>query len=131
MNGFFARAARIAWRAVRRRCPNCGGDGIFRSWFRMVAVCPSCSLPLERDEEGYTVGAYMFNIGLAEAVFVAVLGGVLAFTWPDPPWQLLTWASGGLMVVLPIVFYPFSKTLFLGMHLLFHPAESEGLPPAG
>ena len=97
----------------------------------MAAVCPTCRLPLERNEEGYTVGAYMFNIGLAEAVFVAVLGGVLACTWPDPPWQLLTWASGGLMVVLPIVFYPFSKTLFLGMHLLFHPAESEGLPPAG
>jgi hypothetical protein len=27
------------------------------------------------------------------------------------------------MVMLPIAFYPFSKTLFLGFHLWFHPAE--------
>ena len=95
----------------------------------MAAACPRCGLPLERNEEGYTVGAYMFNIGLAEAAFLAVFAGVLVITWPDPPWQLLTWVSGGLMVVLPLVFYPYSKTLFLGLHLLFHPADPGVDPP--
>jgi uncharacterized protein (DUF983 family) len=96
----------------------------------MAKACPTCGLPLERNEEGYTVGAYMFNIGLAEAAFVAVFLGVLAITWLNPPWQLLTWISGGLMVLLPLVFYPYSKTLFLGMHLLFHPADLETKPLA-
>ncbi|HEV8195714.1 MAG TPA: DUF983 domain-containing protein [Gemmatimonadales bacterium] len=126
---FFRRALRVTWRAARRRCPNCGGTGLFRSWFRMVATCPTCGLPLERNEEGYTVGAYMFNIGLAEASFLAVFLIILVSTWPNPPWQLLTWISAGLMVLLPLVFYPYSKTLFLGLHLLFHPVESERGPP--
>lgn len=33
-----------------------------------------------------------------------------------------------LMLLLPLVFYPFSKTLFLGFHLLFHPVEQDGPP---
>jgi uncharacterized protein (DUF983 family) len=125
---FFKRAVRVAWRAARRRCPNCGGGGLFRTWFRMTAACPTCGLPLERNEEGYTVGAYMLNIGLAEATFVGAFLLVLVLTWPNPPWRLLTWASAGLMLVLPLAFYPFSKTLFLGLHLLFHPADPD--PPA-
>ncbi|HEU5219738.1 MAG TPA: DUF983 domain-containing protein [Gemmatimonadales bacterium] len=126
---FLRRAGRVLWRALRRRCPNCGGRGLFRSWFRMASACPVCGLPLERNEEGYAVGAYMFNIGLAEAAFVAVFLGVLLRTWPNPPWQILTWISVGLMVVLPLVFYPYSKLLFLGLHLLFHPADSGTGPP--
>jgi uncharacterized protein (DUF983 family) len=120
---------RIAWRALQRRCPNCGSGGLFRSWFTMVPECPACRLPLQRNEEGYQVGSYMFNIALAEVVFVIVLLGVLALTWPDPPWAALTWISAGLMVLLPVVFYPFSKTLFLGFHLLFQPAEPDRPPP--
>jgi hypothetical protein len=34
-----------------------------------------------------------------------------------------------MMVLLPIAFYPFSKTLFLAFDLLFHPA-SEPPPPS-
>lgn len=127
--GFLRGALRIVGRAVRLRCPNCGGRGLFRSWFRMARECPVCHLPLERNEQGYQVGAYMFNIALAELVFIVVLVGVLVRTWPDPPWKALTWISVGLMVILPVVFYPFSKTLFLGFHLLFHPEREAGPPP--
>jgi len=127
-DSFFRRAARITGRALRRRCPNCGGRDLFTTWFRMAATCPTCGLPLERNEEGYTVGAYMFNIALAEAAFVAVFVSILAVTWPNPPWQALTWISVVLMLLLPLVFYPYSKTLFLGMHLLFHPADQGNRP---
>jgi hypothetical protein len=92
----------------------------------MVPECPSCRLPLQRNEDGYQVGSYMFNIALAELCFVLLLVGVLAGTWPDPPWAALTWISAGLMVLLPVFFFPFSKTLFLGFHLLFHPADPPG-----
>jgi len=121
--GVLSRALRIAWRAIRRRCPHCGSGGLFSSWFKMVPECPTCGLLTERNEQGYQVGAYMFNIALAELCFVIVLVGVMVGTWPNPPWSELTWISVGLMVLLPVLFYPFSKTLFLGFHLLFHPAE--------
>ncbi len=51
-------------------------------------------------------------------------------TWPNPPWRLLTWVSASLMVVLPLVFDPFCKTLFLGLHLLFSPVELGPKPPS-
>lgn len=121
---FIPRALQIAWRASQLCCPNCGGGRLFRGWFRMVPNCPTCGLALERHEEGYQVGAYMFNMIAAELVFAALLVGALAITWPTPPWQWITVASAALMVILPVAFYPFSKTLFLGFDLLFRPAES-------
>ena len=117
----------ILRRAFRRRCPNCGAGGIFSSWFRMVPRCPQCGLLLERGEQGYLVGSYMFNIAAAELVFLLVFLGILAATWPDPPWTLLTWVAGALVVILPLLFYPFSKTLFLGFDLIFNPVRPEEL----
>lgn len=124
-DSFPVRALRLAGRAVRLRCPRCGTGKVFQTWFKMRDTCPACGLKLERGEQGYVVGAYMFNIAMAELVFVAVLAGVLVSTWPDPPWQLLTWLGPLLMVVTPLLFYPFSKTLFLAFDLLFHPAEGD------
>jgi uncharacterized protein (DUF983 family) len=126
-SGFPGRALRIAGRAALLRCPNCGGRGILRSWFRLAARCPSCGLALERHEQGYRVGAYMFNIAMAELVFVVVFVTVLVLTWPDPPWAWLTFASATLVITLPVAFYPFSQTLFLGFDLLFHPPDEQEL----
>jgi uncharacterized protein (DUF983 family) len=121
------RALLLFWRASRRRCPNCGGGPIFRSWFRMRPYCPSCGLPLERGEQGYQVGSYMFNIAAAELIFVLVFLGVVLITWPSPPWRLLQYGGIVLMILAPIIFYPFSKTLFLAFDLLFRPATPDEL----
>lgn len=91
----------------------------------MVPACPTCGLPLERKEEGYIVGAYMFNIIAAELVFAFLFVAVLVVTWPTPPWRLITWGSAVLMLVMPLLFYPFSKTLFLAFDLAFRPAGFE------
>jgi uncharacterized protein (DUF983 family) len=125
--GFLRRALRIAGRAVRLRCPHCGSRGILQSWFRMRPRCPTCGLALERLEQGYRVGAYMFSIAMAELVFVVLLLTVLALTWPNPPWEWLTFASAILVIALPFAFYPFSQTLFLGFDLAFHPPEAHEL----
>lgn len=88
----------------------------------MKQQCPHCGLSFGREEQGYIVGAYMFNIIVAELVFAAIFIGTLLATWPDPPWALLTYGGAALMVLLPILFYPFSKTLFLAFDLIFRPA---------
>jgi hypothetical protein len=73
----------------------------------------------------------MFNIIAAEMVFAVVFLAVLFSEWPDPPWKLLTYGGAALMVLLPVLFYPFSKTLFLAFDLLFRPAGNEpGEPTA-
>lgn len=82
---------------------------------------------MERGEQGYQVGSYMFAIIAAELVFAAVFLGILLATWPDPPWDLLLYGGMALMLVVPFLFFPFSKTLFLAFDLTFRPATSEEL----
>ena len=116
-------ALRYLGRAIRLRCPNCGQRNIFDSWFRQKDRCPQCDLPFTREEQGYIVGAYMFNIIVAELIFAAVFVSVLLLTWPQPPWTVLTYGGAALMIVLPLVFHPFSRTIFLAFDLLFRPAH--------
>ena len=84
---------------------------------------------MERGEQGYQVGSYMFAIIAAELVFAAIFLGVLLLTWPDPPWDLLLYGGMALMLVVPFLFFPFSKTLFLAFDLTFRPATAEELVP--
>jgi uncharacterized protein (DUF983 family) len=74
----------LLWRAVRLRCPNCGG-GLRQDWFHLRRDCPTCGLHLERGEHGYIVGAQMFNIIAAELLFAAIFVGVLVTTLRDAP----------------------------------------------
>lgn len=120
-----ARPLTLLARAFRLRCPNCGGGDLFGSWFRMREQCPTCHIRTERGEQGYVVGAYMFNIVAAELIWAASVGAIAVATWPDPPWNLLLYGGGALMLGLPFCCYPFSKTLFLAFDLLFRPAGDE------
>jgi uncharacterized protein (DUF983 family) len=129
MRRFLRRAALLFWRALRLRCPNCGGGPIFEGWLRMRSRCPRCGLRLERGEDGYQVGSYMFAIVAAELVFAAIFLLILVATWPTPPWDALLYGGMALMLLMPFLFFPFSKTLFLAFDLTFRPATSEELEP--
>jgi uncharacterized protein (DUF983 family) len=114
-------------RALRLRCPNCGGGPLLESWLRPRSRCPSCGLPLERGEEGYQVGSYMFNIIASELLFAAVFIGLIWLTWPAVPWTALQIGGVIMMVIAPFAFFPFSKTLFLAFDLVFRPVTKEEL----
>jgi len=91
---------------------------------------------MERGEQGYQVGSYMFAIVAAELIFAAIFLGILLATWPSPPWDALLYGGMALMVVVPFLFFPFSKTLFLAFDLTFRPpraeefARQDHIPPA-
>jgi uncharacterized protein (DUF983 family) len=112
-------------RALLLRCPNCGGRPLFQHWFKARERCPVCRLRLARGEEGYEVGAYMFNIVAAELIFAAIFLATIRLTWPTPPWDMLLYGGIILMLILPAIFYPFSKTLFLAFDLTFRPPMRE------
>jgi uncharacterized protein (DUF983 family) len=117
--------ARLLWRAARRRCPNCGSGGLWQTWLRMRTACPRCGLHLDRGEQGYIVGAQMFNLIVAELLFAGIFVGVLVATLPNAPWNWLQYGAPVLMIIFPIFFYPFSKTLFLAFDLIFRPPTPE------
>jgi hypothetical protein len=69
----------------------------------------------------------MFNIVISELIFVLLFLGIVLLTWPSPPWGLLQYGGIALMILAPIIFFPFSKTLFLAFDLLFRPATKDEL----
>ena len=115
----------LAGRAVRLRCPECGGRPVFTSWVNMLPNCPVCGFRFERGERGYWLGAYFANLVIMETVFVAWMGGFLAFTLPHPPWRVFQVGTIVLMLVAPVLAFPFSKTLFLAFDLWIRPATAD------
>jgi uncharacterized protein DUF983 len=95
------------------------------TWSRLVPNCPVCGLGLERGEQGYWLGAYFFNLMAMETVFSVWVVGFLLVTWPTPPWELVQATTIALMVVVPIAFFPYSKTLFLAFDLWVRPPTEE------
>lgn len=84
--------------------------------------CPRCGLRFERIE-GHWLGAIAVNMIVTEAVFGAILVGGAVATWPDPPWALIAAAGISANIVVPLVFYPFSKTIWTAADLLMRPMD--------
>ena len=119
------RALGLLARAFVLRCPNCGGGGLFASWFRLRPRCQHCGLALERGEHDHFLGAMMFNIVLAETVFVIGFVTVLLATWPDPPWQLLEYGGVAAMIAAPFVLYPLSRVIWLAFDIMLRPVTAD------
>jgi len=110
-------------RALRRRCPTCGGGPMFHGWFRMVDRCPNCGLRTTRGEEGYTLGALWFNLLMAEGFSTMVFVGTVIATWPSPPWDTLQYVGPLEALITPFLFWPFARSLFLAFDLCIRPVE--------
>ncbi|HUG08045.1 MAG TPA: DUF983 domain-containing protein [Acidimicrobiia bacterium] len=113
--------ARLMSRGMRRRCPRCG-EPAFVGWFRMKKHCSRCGLQFERDH-GYWVGAVIINTTVIFATFLVVFGGMVLLTFPDVPWVTVLIVTALANIVIPIVFYPISKSLWSSMELSWHPLE--------
>jgi hypothetical protein len=84
----------------------------------MVDDCPRCGLHFER-EPGYWAGALAINIGLAGVVFVVAFVIALVLTVPDVPVVPVLAVLVPLMVVVPTLGYPFSKTIWVAVDRAF------------
>jgi uncharacterized protein (DUF983 family) len=113
---------RLLARGLLRRCPNCGNRDVFTGFFVMRDRCPTCGHRYDR-EEGYWLGAMAINIAVTEALFGAFFVGGMLLTWPDVPWTALLIGGLVLNATFPVLFYPVSKTLWVGLDLAFHPPE--------
>ena len=108
-------------RGLRRRCPRCGQPA-FTSWFAMKETCDLCGLRFER-EPGYWVGAVIINTTVIFATFLVVFGGLVLITYPNVPWGLVLGVTVVANVLIPVFFYPISKSLWSAMELSWHPLE--------
>lgn len=76
-------------------------------------------------EEGFFLGAYFVNIVLTQTAIVAYVAVAFALTLPDAP--LIAILAGAMLiaVVVPLVSYPWSRTLWSAVHLLMAPLEPQ------
>lgn len=117
----------LVGRALRLRCPHCGGRKIFASFFELEERCPTCGILLERGEKDYFVGAYLFNLIAVELILFFCVCGFVYLTWPDPPWDLITYVTAVLMLSGCVLCYPFAKTTWLAVDLAIRPLSPEEL----
>lgn len=109
-------------RALRRRCPYCGGSGIFRGWWTLRDNCPHCRASYNR-EEGYFLGAYAINLLVAEFLGLGLVVAMLIWSG----FSTLTMQITAVVVAigLPLLFFPYSRTCWIALDLVLHPPSAE------
>jgi len=89
--------------------------------------CPGCGYLFER-EEGFFLGSYVVNLGVTEGLLV--LGGIvpcIVFLSANPEASVLPILLVALALAIgaPIVFYPFSRTVWAAIDLIIRPLEAK------
>ncbi|MFL5758651.1 MAG: DUF983 domain-containing protein [Thermomicrobiales bacterium] len=116
------RARTLIWRAMTRRCPYCGARGIFSNWFSLRESCPNCGAVFVR-EEGYFLGAYALNLIVAEFIGLGVVI-IILFQIDLSLWEQ-EFLAVGAAIVLPVLFFPFARTLWMALDLVVDPETGE------
>lgn len=92
----------------------------------MADRCPRCDYRFAR-EEGFFLGAFIMNFAVTIAglgLFMGILIAILANNGGPGAIAVVAVAAGADALVVPIVFYPFSKTLWAAVDLAMHRSES-------
>jgi uncharacterized protein (DUF983 family) len=117
-------------RALGLRCPVCGSGHLFSRWLRMVPTCPRCGLRFERTE-GHWLGYLGLNTIVSFSVLFVVL--VIGFVLSAPDFDVVPLLVAAVLtaVVFPVVFLPWSRTLWTALDLMMRPLEPGEAPRAG
>jgi uncharacterized protein (DUF983 family) len=102
------------WRGFTHACPKCGSRKTHMKYFSIKDTCPKCGLKFER-EEGYWTGAMAVNIVFSAIVIALGLAIGLITTAPDIAVVPIIATLAPLTVLLPILGYPFSQTIWMGI----------------
>lgn len=90
----------------------------------MLERCPRCGLVFERID-GHDIGGLGVNtvVSIIVVVFVGLVG--LLATFPELPLAPLTTATVGTALTFPLLFYPFSKTVWTAIDLRLRPPADD------
>lgn len=119
---------RVLARGATKACGVCGRRGLFRRWVHMADDCPRCGLHFER-EEGAFVGAVGMNTIMSFGVLLIAMVTFFVVTYPDVPAGAWVFLAAAAFVPVPILLYPFSKTVWLAIDLVMRPPEEGEVRP--
>ena len=107
-------------RSLRLRCPRCGQSKLFRNPWSMRDACPACELRYER-EAGFFLGTIYFNYGLT-ALIASIMYPIMSFAYRMPRQQALL-ITLGFVVLFPLWFFRYARSLWLGFDHFVDPPE--------
>ena len=85
---------------------------------------------MQRGDDGFELGAATVNVMLVLAALVVTAGVSVVITYPDVATLPLISVLGVVAVLLPIVLYPFSFTIWFAIELLMDPPSAKALAEA-
>jgi uncharacterized protein (DUF983 family) len=117
-------------RAALRTCPRCGGRKSFiKHWLGRYERCRTCGIEWHR-EHGFELGPIALNVVFTFFSLSVIM--IVAFVTTAPDYNV-----AGLMalvisaaIVLPLIFHPFTYTLWLAFDLAVHPPDQRELAEA-
>lgn len=101
-----------------RRCPYCGGGGIFNGWFSLKERCPHCNVLFE-PEDGYLLGGYVVNIGITAVAAIAIVITLMVVT--ELSVLQIQLIGAALAIGIPVFFYPYTLLFWITLDLTIHP----------
>ena len=121
---------RMMRRALMLRCPWCGARRTFiRRWLGKHDRCRTCGIRWRR-EEGFELGAVTVNTVLTFIVLTAAMTVGFIVTSPDIPVLPMVLSLVVVAVLMPVVIYPFTFTIWLAFDLAVRRPEVAELAEA-
>jgi hypothetical protein len=81
-------------------------------------ACPKCAYNFSR-EDGYWVGAIIMNTAVTFALFLLLFIVSIIVMAPDIDWMVLLVIGVATILIFPVFFYPFSKTIWMAFDLVY------------
>lgn len=102
---------------MRLRCARCGGPHVLRDWFHLQDACPTCGHEFERDDAFF--GSYMLGLWLVLFALFVVCMTFLLVKNASPSASVVPPLVAAIIaaIVVPLAFYPFSKTLWVAIEV--------------
>jgi len=122
---------RMLLRGAFRRCPHCGGNGaFFDGWYKRGERCHTCGLLWERKLEGFELGSMTVNVILTFGTMLITMGIGVIFSYPDVAVVPILGVIVGVAVVMPVVIFPMTYSIWLAVDLFMRKPEPEELADA-
>jgi uncharacterized protein (DUF983 family) len=121
-------------RALRLRCPLCGGGRMFRGLMTMNRECSHCGLRYERAS-GYFLGSIYVNYTVTAVIASALYLIPMLVTGRPVTWLIVP--SIAICVIFPLFFFRYARSLWLAGDIYLSPDEyrrpgtSPGMNDAG
>lgn len=117
------RVLAIASRALRLRCPHCGKGYVLAGFNTVRDHCSSCGFRFTRSDDNYFSGAMFFGILIGEALTVLGIGASIWITYPNVPWDVITYGAPLVMFAVMMALFPLSRVVWLAVDVLIRPVQ--------